>query len=133
MYVLPAARHRPSNLGVKNGLLTPCPGTPNCVNTQAPAGAHYVPPLPYQGEREAARRVLLKMIEDDPNATLIAETPDYVHAEFQAFVFMDDVEFYFPEDVEVVHFRSASRLGRGDLGANQRRYKAIAAAFSSRL
>jgi uncharacterized protein (DUF1499 family) len=35
--------------------------------------------------------------------------------------FIDDVEFYFDEATGFIEFRSASRLGYGDAGANRQR------------
>ena len=43
------------------------------------------------------------------------------------FRFVDDVEFEVDEAARVVHVRSASRVGRGDFGANRKRVEAIRA------
>ncbi|NJO21466.1 MAG: DUF1499 domain-containing protein, partial [Spirulinaceae cyanobacterium RM2_2_10] len=37
---------RPTNLGVKNGKLKACPGTPNCVNSQSQDSQAKIAPLP---------------------------------------------------------------------------------------
>ena len=37
---------RPDNLGVKDGKLAPCPGTPNCVSSQSDNPQFKVDPLP---------------------------------------------------------------------------------------
>ena len=47
-----------------------------------------------------------------------------------SFRFVDDVRFYFDEARHEIHFRSASRIGFGDLNANPRRMAAIRAAFT---
>jgi len=39
--------------------------------------------------------------------------------------FVDDVEFYFDEKEKMVHIRSASRLGKGDMGVNRKRMELI--------
>jgi uncharacterized protein (DUF1499 family) len=39
--------------------------------------------------------------------------------------FVDDVEFRYDAAAEVVHVRSASRIGRSDLGANRKRIEAL--------
>jgi uncharacterized protein (DUF1499 family) len=41
------------------------------------------------------------------------------------FRFKDDVEFYIDADEGQVHFRSASRVGYSDMGANRKRYQAF--------
>ena len=54
----------------------------------------------------------------------------YIRAEFvsKIFHFVDDVEFYFPDnDSEelLVHVRSASRVGYSDFGVNRKRIEKI--------
>ena len=60
-------------------------------------------------------------------ATLEKSKSNYLHYTFKTKRggFIDDVEFYFDEKNQVVEFRSASRLGYGDLGANKRRMKKL--------
>ena len=40
------AGKRPDNLGVKEGKLAPCPGTPNCVSSQSQDPKAKLAPLP---------------------------------------------------------------------------------------
>jgi uncharacterized protein (DUF1499 family) len=70
-----------------------------------------------------------------PRSHVVEDRPDYIWAEFRTRLlrFVDDVEFHLPETEKVVHFRSASRAGEGDLGVNRRRYEQIAAAFEERI
>jgi uncharacterized protein (DUF1499 family) len=44
--------------------------------------------------------------------------------------FVDDVEFYLDETSQVIHVRSASRLGQSDLGVNRQRIEAIRNKFN---
>ena len=132
-WTLPLARKVPAHVGLDGGRFRENPPNPNFVNSQVSSGPHAVEPLRYEGTREHARGIVLAIIEDDPKATLKRVLDDYLHAEYQAMIFVDDVEFYFPEDERVVHVRSISRVGRSDLGANKRRYKQIARAFASRV
>ena len=37
---------RPKNLGVTDGRLASCPGSPNCVNSQSDGGKSQIDPLP---------------------------------------------------------------------------------------
>jgi uncharacterized protein (DUF1499 family) len=41
------------------------------------------------------------------------------------FRFVDDVEFLADDAAKVIHVRSASRLGRSDLGVNRKRIELI--------
>jgi uncharacterized protein (DUF1499 family) len=55
----------------------------------------------------------------------------YIHAEFTSalFRFVDDVEFQIDAESGLIHFRSASRVGRSDLGVNRKRMESIRMAF----
>jgi uncharacterized protein (DUF1499 family) len=121
----------PDNLGVTNGRLAPCPNSPNCVSSQATDDGHSIAPLAYEGETAVAYDKILSILQADPQFTLISNTPTYLHAEARTAVwhFIDDVEFYFDEADSLIHFRSASRLGYGDAGANRQRLEEIRAAF----
>lgn len=113
---------RPNNLGVKNGQLTACPGTPNCVNSQSTDSQSKIAPLPMISISE-----LKKIVESMERTTIIEETNDYLYAEFQTPLmgFVDDVEFYLDNTENVIHVRSASRLGKSDLGVNRKRVEEI--------
>lgn len=54
-----------------------------------------------------------------------------VYAEFESKLmgFVDDVEFFFQPDGTTVEYRSASRLGEGDLGANRKRIRDLRVAL----
>ncbi|WP_420627211.1 DUF1499 domain-containing protein [Candidatus Leptofilum sp.] len=123
----------PDNLGVVNGRLAPCPESPNCVSTQATTELHGIEPISFVGDREAAHQKILAILEADNSFTIISQTPTYIHAEARSNLwrFIDDVEFYFDEAASVIHFRSASRLGYGDMGANRQRMEAIRAEFAA--
>ena len=82
-------------LGVHDASLSPCPDSPNCVSTQA-------------------------------------DTSDNTHfrAVFtsRVFKFRDDVEIYLQSQRAsggIIHFRSAARVGYGDMGANRALYQAF--------
>ena len=74
------------------------------------------------------KRVLAAM----PRVRVVTETETYLHAESTSLVFrfVDDVEFLIDPEARVVHFRSASRAGRADLGVNRARMEAVRRAFS---
>ena len=125
----------PKNLGVTNGQLAPCPKSPNCVSTQAPQDdrTHYIEPIPFTGDVATVKINLLRVIQEMPRTTIITEQDDYLHVEFRTQVlrFIDDVEFYIDADAGVIHFRSASRLGKGDGGTNRRRMESFRKQYSA--
>jgi len=63
----------------------------------------------------------------------VSERENYLHAESGSRLlrFVDDVEFLVDSTAGVVRFRSASRVGRGDMGVNRARMKRFAARFNA--
>ncbi|MCG8620242.1 MAG: DUF1499 domain-containing protein [Desulfobacterales bacterium] len=114
----------------KNGLL-PCPDKPNCVSSLATDESHSIVSLSYVGPREAAFKRLRAIVLSAGDVEIISETSDYMHATFKSkvFRFVDDVEFWFPENGGIIHVRSASRLGYSDLGVNRKRVEALRQVF----
>jgi uncharacterized protein (DUF1499 family) len=125
---------RPDNLGAADGKLRPCPGSPNCVSTQAADEFHRIDPLTFEDSPDAAMARLKTALLLQPRVKIVTATDTYLHAEFTTALlrFVDDVEFLIDPQHKVIHFRSASRLGYSDLGANRRRMEAIRRAFIAR-
>ena len=118
----------PTNLGVTNKQLATCPDSPNCVSSFADKNdsVHFIEPIHYKSIA-TIRAKLEKAITSSANATIIKSEPRYIYAEFQSRLmkYIDDVEFYISADQQVIHVRSASRLGYGDLGVNRKRIDAL--------
>jgi uncharacterized protein (DUF1499 family) len=128
LYLLSMTSSRPDNLGVTNGKLAKCPDSPNCVSTQADDEAHRMDAIPMSGNNEAIVAKIKSVIQTDfPRARLVSEMNNYLHFEFTSaiFRFVDDVEFLVDDKGSVVNFRSASRVGHSDLGANRKRMEKI--------
>jgi uncharacterized protein (DUF1499 family) len=70
---------------------------------------------------------LKKALSGMKRTTIVAEKEDYLHAEAKSLIFrfVDDVEFYFPVDQNIIHVRSASRVGQSDMGVNRKRVEEI--------
>ena len=127
-FIFPAATLADSsNLGVIDNHLAACPSSPNCVVSQNGDEKHAIEPIPYDVDRDKAKETLLKVLTVVPRTEVIEQTDDYIHAlsKSRIFKFIDDVEFYFPTDENVIHIRSASRVGESDLGVNRRRMEQI--------
>jgi uncharacterized protein (DUF1499 family) len=120
---------RPANLGAKEGRLAPCKRSPNCVSSQADPRdkEHYIAPISYAGTMQDLRQAIAQL----PLATIIEAGENYLYAEFRTpfLRFVDDVEFL--KDGEVLHVRSASRLGRRDFKANRNRVEQLRAYLNS--
>ena len=113
---------RPNNLGVKDGKLAPCPGSPNCVSSQSEDAQFKIDPLP-----PVTIADLKTIVANMERTTIIEETDNYLYAEFKSKLmgYVDDVEFYLDSDANVIQVRSASRLGKSDLGVNRKRIEEI--------
>ena len=129
----------PENLGLGGGGLAPCPETPNCVSSIASQSdsVHYIAPFEYRDSHADSRLRLITLLKNPPgkeSVTIVETDENYIRAEFRtSFLrFTDDVEFYFPPDEKIVHLRSASRVGRSDLGANRRRIEELRELFTKR-
>lgn len=118
---------RPSNLGVKDGKLAACPGTPNCVNSQSDDAQSKIDALPRVSIAE-----LKKAVTAMAGATVIEEKDNYLYAEFKSKLmgYVDDVEFYLDSSTNSTQVRSASRLGKSDLGVNRKRVEEIRSKLS---
>lgn len=123
------AGNRPDFLGVKDGILAPCPNSPNCVSTQSIDPEHSIPPITYTSSPEQAIANLKQVIQTQERAKIITEREDYLYVEFSSKLmgFVDDVEFYLNKDKGTIEMRSASRLGESDLGVNRQRLQSIVA------
>jgi len=123
---------RPDNLGVRAGQLAPCPSTHNCVSSQSQDAAHKIEPLTYNSSSQMAMTDLKTVLQPLRRTKAIAQTDNYIYAEFTIPVvgFVDDVEFFLDENAKVIHVRSASRMGESDLGVNRSRIENLRTKFS---
>ncbi|QLE55695.1 DUF1499 domain-containing protein [Nostoc sp. TCL26-01] len=126
------AGKRPNNLGVRDGKLAACPNSPNCVSSQSADTVHQIAPLTFSLTPQQAIANLKTVIQSLPRTKIINEGEDYIYAEFTSALmgFVDDVEFYLDNNANVIHVRSASRLGQSDLGVNRQRIETIKSKFN---
>ena len=124
--------HSPT-LGVRSGRLLPCPRSPNCVCSQDPDPAHQVDPFAFIGPGANAWERLRACVEAEPRTRIIESSPGYLRVEFRSllFRFVDDVEFNLEPTAQLIHVRSASRVGYSDLGANRQRIGRLRQAFEA--
>ena len=120
-----------SNPEEQISLLTPCPGTPNCVSSQEKNSKHRIQPITFNGSLELAKERLHRVINSMRGTSILTQDVLYWHVEFttQLLRFIDDVELYFDESQSLIHVRSASRQGYWDLGVNRRRVETIRSRF----
>lgn len=116
------------NLGVEQGVLLPCPESPNCVSSQASVDdvIHYVEPI-IDGKDVAKTQLRLEEFILRNNGVIITSRLGYLHAEITSPLlgYIDDLELYWPESDSVIHIRSASRVGYSDMNVNRERVEVL--------
>ncbi|MFH0958709.1 MAG: DUF1499 domain-containing protein, partial [Pseudomonadota bacterium] len=107
-----------------------CPGSPNCVSSQAADEAHRIIALVFSDAPDSAFARLKQTLDHRKDATIVEERPGYLRVEFHTLLFVDDGEFLLDGKQSLIHVRSASRLGHSDLGKNRSRLEEIRRQFA---
>ncbi len=130
MMIMSCSGSRPDNLGISGDRLADCPKSPNCVSSQATGEKHAIPPFTYEGSKENAFSRLKNAVTALNRTQIVEERANYLRVECTSAIlrFKDDLEFYFPEE-NIIHVRSASRLGYSDLGVNRKRVEKLRQMF----
>lgn len=125
---------KPDDLGVHDGKLKPPSSTPNSVTSQAALYPDHpqqsyasIPPLTVHGDGESTLTLIKNIVETTAGAEIIESRADYLYAQFTTPImkFVDDTEFWYEPTQDLIHVRSASRLGKSDLGTNRKRIETI--------
>lgn len=128
----------PDDLGVHDGRLKPPAPTPNSVSSQTALYPEHpqkdyatIAPIKIDRSGEVMLAKIKTIVATTPGAQIVESTPDYLYAQFTTPIlkFVDDVEFWLDPGMNVIHVRSASRLGKSDLGVNRRRIETIRSAL----
>lgn len=124
-----ASRKQPE-LGLLNGQLRPCPVTPNCVCSEQQVEGAHVGALGYTTTADEAWRKIKQAIVET-GGVVATDQNGYLHAIYETPLmrYVDDVELRLDANQQVIHIRSASRVGQSDLGTNRKRVVRIRAAF----
>jgi uncharacterized protein (DUF1499 family) len=111
---------------VSDGRLAACPESPNCVSSEEGE----VEPLSFSGPSDLAWMRLKRSIQA-VGGTVETDKGTYLAATFQSalFRFVDDMEFRMVSDEQLIHVRSASRVGHSDMGANLKRVEKLRKLF----
>lgn len=121
---------RKPQVGLSNKQLLPCPSTPNCVCSEYPGQNCFAEPIGFTTPSEEAWQ-RAKEIITAMGGRIVEDKNYYLHAEFTSrfFRFVDDLELRLDEKAKVIHFRSASRIGKSDLGVNRKRIDDLRSLF----
>jgi uncharacterized protein (DUF1499 family) len=130
----------PGDLGVHDGRLKAPSATANSVSSQAALYPGHpqrqyadIAPLALRGDGPATIEKLRAVVAAMPGARIVSSQTDYLYAQYTTplMKFVDDVEFWFDPAARVIQVRSASRVGRGDMGVNRKRIEAVRAALAA--
>lgn len=126
----------PEDLGAEGGMLGGCPESPNCVSSAAPSSdeQHSIAPFAIRGDGRAAWAALVDAVEALPRTEIVKNEGGYLQA-VQTSALMrynDDFEFLLDAGAGVIHVRSASRVGYGDMGVNRDRIETVRSALAAK-
>lgn len=121
-----------------DGRLSKCPDTPNCVCTENKDHAkHYISPINLSQSTVPNFNSLvgLKEIISNMSGSIKVEKENYISATFTStiFRFVDDFEVRIDKANNMIHLRSASRVGRSDFGVNKKRVELFKKRYKSSL
>lgn len=133
MALLSCAGRRPTDLGVTEGRLRPCPVSPNCVCSDD-AGRGHIAPFELAVPAEEGWQAVRQAVEALPRTRIVRADGGYLHAECSSALmgFVDDLELSLRPEESSVAVRSASRLGWSDMGVNRRRVEELREALRDR-
>ena len=106
-----------------NGRLQDCPDTPNCVSSED----NGIDPIHFDAQQAPFVWKKMQLIITEQGGQILMANPEYLWASFATpfFGFTDDVEARIDFKENIIHLRSASRIGHYDFGTNKRRLQKI--------
>jgi uncharacterized protein (DUF1499 family) len=116
--------------GLIAGKLSPCPDKPNCLCSEFEDNGgqyrHHTQPLSIAVDTDS-EEALLQAAEVIRNmgGEVLQQDDLYLASTFTSklFRYVDDLELRLDPENRLLHLRSASRVGHGDMGANAARIK----------
>ena len=126
---------RPS-LGLTSGegSFLPCPDSPNCVSNDSTDEEHAIDPLVLAVAPDVAWQAVHEVLAAMPRMVIIEDNGSYLHAEQTSRLmrYVDDLEVAVIAEEGIIAVRSASRVGRSDLGVNRERVETLRAGLLER-
>lgn len=118
--------------GLADGRLAHCPGPPHCVCSEYPdAAERFVEPLEISSFSAENLTALMRAAIVESGGTVRSERADYISATYSSslFGYVDDLEIRIDRQAGKIHFRSSSRIGYSDMGANRKRVESLKQRF----
>jgi uncharacterized protein (DUF1499 family) len=120
--------------GLVEGILPKCPNKRNCFCSEYKNDVdHYIDPIIIPQNSTVDTFSLLKDVIRQMGGNIQVESRNYLAATFTSaiFKFVDDLQVRIDSTQEVIHIRSASRVGFSDLGVNKKRLELLKKLFTS--
>lgn len=117
------SREMKPQLGVTENQLRKCPEKPNCINSfYQDDKDHYIAPLKTALTINEIKNIIKSK---RPNFKIEKSNDQYLYYTYESSLmgFVDDIELLLIEDL--LYFRSASRVGYSDMGANKERIEKL--------
>lgn len=122
--------------GLIEGKLSQCSTKPNCVCSEIKLNdEHYIEPVLVSDKNGEASLNSMKQVIQDMGGVLQSENKNYAAYQFtsEIFGFVDDLEIRLDMKQNLIHIRSASRVGYSDRGVNRTRVEKIRENFKKKL
>jgi len=114
---------KPKDLGVFDNKFSTCPGSPNCVSSDAEDKDHNIEFFKLNTGLENDWQAVHEIVASLKRTKIITFNENYIHAECSSaiFGFVDDLQLHLRKHGQYVAVKSASRLGYSDFGVNRKR------------
>jgi len=120
--------------GLVDSKLSRCPASPNCISSEYPEDKlHFTEPLDISDYKfEKLSQAIIDAINNTGGKPASIEK-NYISATYTSNIFryVDDFEIRIDSNSNLLHIRSASRVGHSDLGANLKRIQQFKNQFKS--
>lgn len=115
--------------------LADCPDIPNCQCSEASRQSQRVDRFAVTKDPLQSIAALARIVEGIKGMEVVQFDEKYLHATATTSLmqYVDDIEFLLSDDEQSIQVRSASRLGKSDLGANAKRIEVLRAAASGKI
>lgn len=119
---------------VNNTPMSPCPTSPNCVNSDSTTKRHGIAPITPTHSLSATWRDIANYITKTDGLKLVEHTDTLIRAEATSSLlkFVDDMVFEKRPSANHIAVRSESRKGYYDFGANRKRIEKLRTAISKK-
>lgn len=107
--------------------LSGCDDLQNCTASTATGKRNRIDPLEYDVPASEVIEKFSALIKSQPGTNIIVQDANYLHATFKTALlgYTDDLELLLDQNTGVLNIRSASRIGKSDLGANRKRIESL--------